>query len=207
MIVYCLTSLAVTRKACCPLRSSLSGTGEDSHAPHQPGPEIFRSVYLSQWASLMKKFLLLWKRWVLHLQEPPKKESVNVSSPEHQYWYLMQGSAEHHLSARSLPHPHVTPPLQRWQSLSQRLPSAEDLSPAWSASLENKHRQVGDLTLIAVKYSEDFQNRFFPCFSCRYLPISWYLLIKQPPLQEIKLVCGYTACMAAILKMGVFSWD
>lgn len=206
MMVQCLTSFAVKRKACASLKSSLCGSGEDKHVPHQPRPETFGSAYLSQWASLMNECHLLWRRWVLHLQESPKRESVNVSCPGQQYWHLVKASAERHPSARSLPRPHAIPPPRRWRSLSQRLGEAEGLSPAWSASLK-KQEDVGDLTPTAVKQPEDFQNRLFPYSSCKYMPINWYLPIKQQPLQEIKPVHDHTASMAAILKMDAFSWD
>lgn len=44
MMVQCVTSFAVTRKARCPLQSCLSGSGEDNHVPHQPGHETSGSV-------------------------------------------------------------------------------------------------------------------------------------------------------------------
>lgn len=179
MMFQYLASFSVTRKVCSSLKSSVSWPVEDNnHVPHQPGPETFGSVYLSQWASLMNECPLLWKRRVLHLPESLKKESENVSSPGHQYWYSVKASTGRHPSARSLPRPHVTPPPRRWRSLSQILRGAEDLSPAWSASLE-KQGQVGDLTPIAVKHL-DFQNRLFPYSSCRHLPVNCHLPIKQP---------------------------
>ena len=207
MIVQYLTSFAVTRKACSSLRSWLSGLGEDDCVPHQPVSETFESVYLSQWASQMNECHLLWRRWVLHLQESLRKASVNVSFPGHQYWYSVKASAERRPSARPLPRPHVTPPPRRWQSVSQRPRGAEDLSPAWSASLKKNQGQVGELTLTAVKQPEDFQNRLFPYSSCRYLPFNWYLPIKAPPLWEIKPVHVHAASTAAVLKVDAFNWD
>lgn len=192
MVFQWLTSFEVTRKVCSSIKSSVSRPVEDNHVPHQPGPETFGSVYLSQWASLMNECPLLWKRRVLRLPESLKKGSVNVSSPGHQYWYSVKASTGRHPSARSLPRPRVTPPPRRWRSLSQILQGAEDLSPAWSASLE-KQGQVGDLTPTAVKHPEDFQNRLFPYSSCRNLPVNCYLPIKQPASQENN-TCSWPYC-------------